>query len=474
MAVKSRHTREMSQYPKACIIGAGISGLSMAKALKDKGVPFDCFEMSDQVGGNWVFKNKNGRSSAYRSLHIDTSKERLQLDDFPVALSDPHLPDYPHHTHVAKYMADYGDHFGLRPLITFNTEVKHAERLPDGVWRVTLSTGESGHYDALFVCNGHHWDARWPEPRFPGKFDGIEMHSHDYIDPFDPVDMRGKKVIVVGIGNSGVDISSDLGQRGLADKVYISTRRGAHVMPLYLFGKPADKGKTVSWLPLPLQRRIIEFLVWMNVGKMENYGLPKPDHRLLETHPTCSGTFLTRVGSGDITPKPNIAELRGTQVLFTDGSLVDADVIIYATGYKISFPFFDERFLSAPGNKLPLFHRAIRPGLDNLFFIGLAQPLPTLINFGELQAKWLAELMVGSYLPPSTAEMEASIAHDEKRFLGHVVKTPRHTMQCDYDLFRVEIARELKRGQQRARTSGARPLIEPRAHRYELSREAAE
>ena len=95
----------MSQYPKACIIGAGISGLSTAKALKDKGVPFDCFEMSDQVGGNWVFKNKNGRSSAYRSLHIDTSKERLQLDDFPVALSDPNLPDYPHHTHVAKYMS---------------------------------------------------------------------------------------------------------------------------------------------------------------------------------------------------------------------------------------------------------------------------------------------------------------------------------------------------------------------------------
>ena len=181
----------------------------------------------------------------------------------------------------------------------------------------TLSTGEVRHYDALFVCNGHHWDPRWPEPRFPGKFDGIELHSHDYIDPFDPVDMRGKKVIVVGIGNSGIDISSDLGQRGLADKVYISTRRGAHVMPLYLFGKPADKGKTVSWLPLPLQRRIIEFVVWMNVGKMENYGLPKPDHRLLETHPSCSGTFLTRVGSGDITPKPNIAELMGKQVRFS-------------------------------------------------------------------------------------------------------------------------------------------------------------
>ena len=101
----------MSGLPRACIIGAGISGLSTAKALKDKGVPFDCFEMSDQVGGNWVFRNKNGRSAAYQSLHIDTSKERLQLDDFPIALSNAKLPDYPHHTHVAKYFSDYCDHF---------------------------------------------------------------------------------------------------------------------------------------------------------------------------------------------------------------------------------------------------------------------------------------------------------------------------------------------------------------------------
>ena len=464
----------MSGLPRACIIGAGISGLSTAKALKDKGVPFDCFEMSDQVGGNWVFRNKNGRSAAYQSLHIDTSKERLQLDDFPIALSNAKLPDYPHHTHVAKYFSDYCDHFGLRPLITFETEVVTAERLLDGVWRITLSTGEVRHYDALFVCNGHHWDPRWPEPPFPGRFDGIQIHSHDYINPFEPVDMRGKSVIVVGIGNSGIDISSDLGQRGLAERVYISTRRGAHVMPLYLFGWPADKGKTVGWLPLLVQRRILEFLVWLNVGSMQRYGLPKPDHRLLETHPSVSGIFLMRVGNGDITPKPNIAELKGKQVCFTDGSVVDADVIVYATGYKISFPFFDPSFLSAPDNELPLFHRAVKPGINNLFFIGLAQPLPTLVNFGELQAKWLAEFLTGAYALPSIAEMERSIARDERRFLGHMVKTPRHTMQCDYDLYKVEIAKELQRGRKRARAGEGRSRPEPLAHHHDDRQAAAE
>jgi cation diffusion facilitator CzcD-associated flavoprotein CzcO len=464
----------MVALPRACIIGAGISGLSIAKALKDKGIPFDCFEISDQVGGNWVFRNKNGRSAAYQSLHIDTSKERLQLDDFPIALSNANLPDYPHHAHVAKYFSDYCDHFGLRPLITFQTEVTKAERLEDGVWRVTISTGEVRHYDALFVCNGHHWDPRWPEPPFPGHFDGVQIHSHDYVNPFEPVDMRGRSVIVVGIGNSGIDISSDLGQRGLAERVYISTRRGAHVMPLYLFGWPADKGKTVSWLPLLVQRRILEFLVWLNVGSMQRYGLPKPDHRLLETHPSVSGIFLTRVGNGDIIPKPNIAELMGRQVRFTDGSIIDAELIVYATGYKISFPFFDPSFLSAPNNQLPLFRRAVKPGIDNLFFIGLAQPLPTLVNFGELQAKWLAELLVGNYSLPEIEEMQASIAHDERRFLGHVVKTPRHTMQCDYDLYKVEIRKELQRGRKRAQTGQGRPRVEPRAHLYDDRQVAAE
>ena len=81
-------------------------------------------------------------------------------------------PNYCHHTQVLAYFRSYADHFGVRERITFNTGVEHAERQADGVWRVRLSTGEERRYDALFVCNGHHWDPRWPEPAFPGTFDG--------------------------------------------------------------------------------------------------------------------------------------------------------------------------------------------------------------------------------------------------------------------------------------------------------------
>ena len=95
---------------KACIIGAGCSGFTMAKRLKDYGIPYDCFEMSDDIGGNWYYRNPNGLSSCYQSLHIDTSKWRLAFEDYPVP---DDWPDFPHHAQLRQYFNDYVDHFGL-------------------------------------------------------------------------------------------------------------------------------------------------------------------------------------------------------------------------------------------------------------------------------------------------------------------------------------------------------------------------
>ena len=178
---------------KACIIGAGCSGFTMAKLLKDYGVPYDCFEMSDNIGGNWYYKNPNGMSSCYQGLHIDTSKWRLAFEDYPVPED---WPDFPHHSQLLQYFHDYVDHFGLRETITFNTSVVKAQRRSDGDWDVTLSTGETNTYQWLFVGNGHHWDPRTPDD-YPGQdtFEGYQIHSHHYEDPFDPYDFRGKRVL---------------------------------------------------------------------------------------------------------------------------------------------------------------------------------------------------------------------------------------------------------------------------------------
>ncbi len=431
---------------KACIIGAGCTGFTMAKRLKDYGIPYDCFEMSDNIGGNWYFKNPNGLSSCYQSLHIDTSKWRLAFEDYPVPED---WPDFPHHGQLLQYFHDYVDHFGLRETITFNTAVEKADRKADGSWDVTLSTGETRNYQWLFVANGHHWDARTPD--YPGEFNGHQVHSHHYRDPFEPYDFRGKRVMIVGAGNSAMDISSELAQRPIAEKLFISMRRGVWVLPKYMNGQPADKAVLPGWMPTGIGRKLARSAIKKRIGMMEDYGLPKPDHEPLDGHPSVSGEFLTRVGCGDISPKGAIERLDGDGVIFTDGSREKIDAIIWATGYNVTFPFFSEPELTAKDNRFPLFKRMVKPGFENLFFLGLAQPLPTLVNFAEQQSKLCAAKIAGEYEFPSHAEMDEVTKADEEFHTGHFYDAPRHTMQVDFNAYVKDLMKEMARGRKRAK-----------------------
>src|SRR5665213_1129111 len=323
----------MSELPSVCVIGAGVSGLTACKALADFGVPHTCFEASDEVGGNWYFENPNGTSSAYRSLHIDISKPSISFRDFPMP---ERYPDYPHHTHIFEWLRDYADAFALRERIRFDTRVRHAERGPEGGWQITLQDGGRESFDALLVCNGHHWDPRYPD--FPGTFDGPEIHSHDYIDPSTPLDLHDKRVLVVGIGNSAVDIVSELARKTVSDTVFLSTRSGAYVIPKYVFGKPLDQVvKANPRLPGGMQRRFSRALPRIFSGRMEDFGLPTPNHNFLYAHPTVSSELLGRLGSGDAVGKGDVAELLGDRVRFADGSVEPVDAIVYATGYNVSF-----------------------------------------------------------------------------------------------------------------------------------------
>ncbi len=115
----------MSSLPRVCIIGAGSSGIAACKVFQDEAIPFDCFEASDRIGGMWAYENNLGGTSAYRSLHINTSIRQMVYSDFPI---DPDFPDFPHHSQVIKYFNDYADHFDLRDRIAFNCTVAHCER----------------------------------------------------------------------------------------------------------------------------------------------------------------------------------------------------------------------------------------------------------------------------------------------------------------------------------------------------------
>jgi cation diffusion facilitator CzcD-associated flavoprotein CzcO len=438
----------MQQRPNVCVIGAGVSGLTTIKALGDWGVPHTCFEASDEIGGNWYFRNPNGRSSAYRSLHIDTSKSAISFKDFPM---DASYPDFPHHTQIHAFLRDYADRFKLRERIRFGTTVERATRRPGGGWDVD---GEP--FDALIVCNGHHWDPSYPS--FPGSFDGPTIHSHHYIDPTEPLALEGKRVLVVGIGNSGVDIVSELSRKGVAERVVLSTRSGAWVLPKYVLGRPLDTVvKTNPRVPLGLQRRVARVLPRLVSGRMEDFGLPKPDHHFLQAHPTVSSELLLRLGSGDASAKPDVAELLSDRVRFTDGTIEQVDAIVYATGYKITFPFFEPGFLSAPGNVISLYKRMFKPGLDDLAFVGLGQAIPTIFPFAECQAQLAGRWLGGDWTLPPTAEMEAEIRRDERLHTRYFTSRPRHTMQLDYYVYEHDLrTRVIPAGQNRA-SAGVSP-----------------
>jgi dimethylaniline monooxygenase (N-oxide forming) len=430
--------------PTVCVIGAGSSGIAAAKALHVRGFDFDCFEKSDRVGGNWVYGNTNGMSSAYRSLHINTSRDRMEYSDFPMPRD---YPDFPHHTHIARYFDAYVDHFGFRDRITFRTGVEHAAK-PDR-WEVTLDTGETRSYDALMVANGHHWDARWPEPPFPGQdeFAGVQMHSHDYKGE-DPGFFRDKRVVVLGMGNSAMDIAVEASFS--AATVFLAARRGAWVIPKYILGRPLDQISTTARVPFAVRQKVLARMVRTLVGDMTRYGLPQPDHELLHAHPTISDDVLSRIAHGEIVPRPNIARLTRDTVVFADGSEEPADVVVYCTGYKVTFPFFDPSFVSAPDNELPLYRRVFHPDVERLYFIALLQPLGATMPLAEAQSEWVCDHLEGTYALPPRSEMLRDIEQERETMRRRYVASKRHTMQVDFDDYRLELRRERRRGRKRA------------------------
>lgn len=426
---------------KVCIIGAGSSGIAAAKALKEHNIPYDCFEMGSDIGGNWRYNNDNGRSAAYRTLHIDTSKERMAFSDFPMPND---IPNYPHHSHILKYFDEYVNHFGLRPTITFRTRVKTVAPAPGGGYHVTTVQLESGeqrtnHYRAVLVCNGHHWHPKYPV--FPGQFDGESIHSRDYREPDA---YKDKNVLVVGIGNSGVDLACDVAK--LAKNTYLSTRRGAHILPRFMLGRPTDKWVTplTSRLPLPLQVATLKLLIFLAQGNQANYGVPKPAHPLQSQHPTMSAILLDAVAHGDVAMKPNVLELAGKTVRFEDGSTEPVDVIIYATGYQVSFPFFDESFLTVENNHIPLYRKVVHPDHPNLFFIGLIQPLGAIMPLAEKQVQWVARLLKGALALPEKRRMEQSIQADLVAMQKRYVSSSRHTLQVDFWPYKRQLEAEIQ------------------------------
>jgi dimethylaniline monooxygenase (N-oxide forming) len=430
----------MSAQPRAqrvCIVGAGPSGIAAAKALHQRGIAFECFERHARVGGLWAVTEGEVQAS-YPSLECNTSKRRTQFSDFPMPQA---FPPYPHNTQMAAYFDAYVDHFGFRDRIIFNTSVEHAARTADGGWDVRLSTGEPRRYDALVVANGHHREPRWPDPPFPGEFAGRQMHAHDYAGP-DGFENQG--VVVLGMGNSAMDIAVELG--GVARAVYLASRRGAHIVPKFAMGQPIDTFNTALPVPWAVKRALFGLIVRSTIGRPQDVGLPVPDHRLGEAHPTVSQRITGSVKAGAVIPKPNIASFAGHRVRFSDGSEVEAEAVVYCTGYNISFPFLDHDIIHPVDNRVDLFHQVFAPDVPDLAFIGLVQPFGALMPVAEAQSDWVADYLAGTYRLPSAETMRSQISRERAARERQFVASPRHTMEIDFYSYLRGLRRERRRG----------------------------
>lgn len=426
---------ERDSSKSVAVIGAGAGGLSAAKYLLEQGVAVTVFELGSQVGGLWVYENDNGRSPAYDSLHINSEANVTSYPDFPFP---PGTAYFPSHRTVRAYLEAYADHFDIRRHIRFNTEVVSV-RPADPGWGVGTSDGSEQRFDAVVIATGHQ--AVPAHPHFAGNFSGEYLHSHEYRTPDRFTDRR---VLVVGTGNSALDIASDICT--FTTETICAARSPVLIMPRTLFGVPTARVVakfSKPFVPWSLQRRLRELLTWVAHGRMEQWGLVTPKSR---THPASHPTFMSHVTYDRIKIRPDVAAVEGTNVHFTDGSVASVDVIIAATGYEIDLPFLPEGINPVVGRRLETYKRVVHPDWPGLYFVGFFNVSGGAnIRMMAVQAEWVAALVTGRAGTPTRKQMLGDIEREKRRLARRYPAAARYGLELDPKPYVREIARELKR-----------------------------
>lgn len=315
-----------------CIIGAGPAGLAVARALTERGLDYVHLERHSGAGGAWDIDNPGG--PMYDSAHFISSRTVSGFSGYPMP---DDYPDYPGHAQILQYLRAFADAYGLTERIRFDSEVTDIAR--DGaLWRVTTAAGEESLHQSVIVCTGAQWHPNIPE--VPGTFDGEVRHSQSFRSASE---FAGKRVLIVGGGNSACDIACDAART--AESASISMRRGYWFIPKHVFGVPSDiVGGKGSFLPKRLERAVLQPLLRLLVGDPTRLGLQKPDHKLFETHPVLNSQLMHYLQHGDITARPGIRDTAGRTVTFTDGTSDEFDLILLATGYRHRVPVAQEYF----------------------------------------------------------------------------------------------------------------------------------
>ena len=350
----SPKTRQNHSH-KQLIIGAGFIGLGMAQALKAAEIPYDQVDASDAIGGNWYH-------GVYTTAHIISSRKITQFTHFPMAGK---LSRFSERSDMLDYLNDFADHFKLRPAIELNRKVIYINPIENNLWEVTFANGEKRFYKGILMCNGHHWSKRFPDLK--GDFRGQIIHSNDYKHPDQ---LRNKRVLVIGGGNSGCDMAAEAAR--VSQKCVLSLRESVWFIPKTFAGKPvADLAK--PWMPEWLKKLLIYGVIRLTFGSHQSYGLPKPNHALFSKHPTLNNEVPYYIKHGRITPKPEVKSVQGNQVEFVDGSQETIDLIACATGYNVAYPFLPESLQRVDGPVVKCYGGCFLADYKGLYFIGWGQ-----------------------------------------------------------------------------------------------------
>lgn len=424
---------------QVCIIGAGPSGITAAKNCQKNGISYDIFEKNDKVGGNWVFNSKTGHSSVYENTHIISSRTMSEYEDYPMP---ENYPDYPRHDHLQAYFENYSKHFGVYENIKFHHNVDHVTKNADGYWNVEY-TDDQGQkhkqvYEYLMVSNGHHWMPKYPQ--YEGEFTGIWMHSHDFKGVTD--EWRGKKVLIIGAGNSGCDVAVESAR--VSKDVFLSMRSPQWFVPKFMLGYPADiLVKSLEKLSPKMRQMLLTKMVKAFTGNYADFGLPVNTKPMLTQHPTANSDLIDYVRHGKIKPKPAIQELDGREIHFVDGTVEEFDIVCCCTGFWTVFPFFDQEFIHFQHvDKIPLYRKMMHAEHDNLYFIGLFQPLGCIWPASDHQANLACQEILGKYKRPQ--DMHNAVKNEMDHPHYHFEGGQRHAAEVDYNDFRAELVSDLK------------------------------
>ena len=421
-----------------CIIGAGPCGLSMAVAFQRRNIHFDIIDMGDQIGGMWDIHRKE--TAVYESAHFISSKTMSGFNDFPMP---DYYPDYPNHEYLLKYIQSYARAHNLEERVLLQTKVEEIKPVDnERYWQVRLGNGEERQYRGVVCATGLTWHPNLPD--YPGSFAGEAYHTFHYKSMDE---LRGKRVLIVGAGNSGCDIACDAAKA--AKKAFISLRRGYYFLPKYIFGIPTDVyAHQRPKLPVWLERPFNEFLLnRFLVGNLENYGLPKPDHRILESHPIMNTRILHYLGHGDLVAKTDVHSLKPQSVVFEDNSEEKIDLILYATGYRRVYPFIGNEYLQYRDEKLDFYLEVFHRKYDNLFFIGCIETDGAGYEMFGKQAELIASVVHSSDLNPAAFakfKTEKANAYPDLRGKQTYIDSPRHKYYVQFHAYHKHLDKKLQ------------------------------